>query len=806
MNSRRLRFGLTALAIGIAIAAVTGCSPDKAILNPKANQRPILELTRAPYNETTRFEYQYRMNWLGYDPDGRIDRYLYAIDPPSPSALDPEPETTWVATPRSEQLLSFSATKPDTIREGEDGSSDFHTFVVKAIDNGGLGGPLQSAPLIRAFYTYTIAPTVQILDPGPSDRGRAYVTPSVRITWTGTDEDGILNNQRPNKYKYILLTQNTPVPFQIALTNPDSVRRYYAPRNWAGWDSTSADTTTKQFTNLVPGQDYMFCVIAFDEAGAYSPVFTQNSNMLNMRATFAAAGGPRLTVFSDIFFYNYNPAVYSSLPQYQIRVEVPAGEELTINWFGEAGEGADVRGYRWTLDIDDLSDQTPRTNERTDVRHWSQLSNATSATIGPFGGGETHLFYIEAEDNNGLKSLATVNLTVVLSDLAKPLLVVMDTRLVLDEKLTPQSQCVRTPVGGSRWPVSAELDTFMFAKGGFPWRCYPAGTITTPGLFAGYTFDTLGTRTGQSEVRVPLAKIGQYAHTVWITDSKGGINIDPGTSLNSSIGALRYMSVPGRANSLAAYIKQGGKVWIAGGGAAYATLIPYNRPNNDTGGQTFSFINNELIPGRFLYDVFKWQSEVKITSGPLQTVARYFGRHEAPGATTPLEYRNLPPTMRPKTPALDPFPPGRTFNSGSFYLTNFDIEYLSLENYIYEDIDPDPIVTNEQSTLDTLYYARGQSLVQPEFNRYNVCMTRYVGSSYPPLIFTGFSIWTFTRADCKAMVDAVLKDMWGLPYVPPVANVTASATPMRREERQMALAASPARAVSGGPQSSTRER
>src|SRR5262249_45397566 len=239
---------------------------------------------------STRFEYSYRMNWLGYDPDGRVAYYLYAIDPPPPTAQNPAPDTIWVQTDKSERLINFSATEIDNSKPGIHGASDFHTFVVKAIDNGALGGPLQSAPLVRSFFTYTVAPTVQILNPLPTDRGRNYVTPSVRINWTGTDDDGILDNKKPVKYKYILLTQNSAGPFQVARQVPAPGRRYYAARNWAGWDSTTADTTEKQFTSLVVGQDYMFVVVAFDEAGAYSPVFDQNSNMLNMRVTFAAQG------------------------------------------------------------------------------------------------------------------------------------------------------------------------------------------------------------------------------------------------------------------------------------------------------------------------------------------------------------------------------------------------------------------------------------------------------------------------------------------------------------------------------------
>ena len=55
-----------------------------------------------------------------------------------------------------------------------------------------------------------------------------------------------------------------------------------------------------------------------------------------------------------------------------------------------------------------------------------------SATVGPFGGGEEHRFYIEALDNNGLRSLGIVRFQVVEATLENPLLIVDDTRLLGD--------------------------------------------------------------------------------------------------------------------------------------------------------------------------------------------------------------------------------------------------------------------------------------------------------------------------------------------------------------------------------------
>src|SRR5262245_4639051 len=135
MSLRRHSTGLVVCAL--LLGGAMGCTPKRsALTNPNPNQRPVLELTRAPHNESTRFEYSYRMNWLAYDPDGRVDHFLYAVDPPSPTPLVERPETTWVRTTRSEQVVNFTATTPDNSIPRTFGASDFHTFVVKAIDNG----------------------------------------------------------------------------------------------------------------------------------------------------------------------------------------------------------------------------------------------------------------------------------------------------------------------------------------------------------------------------------------------------------------------------------------------------------------------------------------------------------------------------------------------------------------------------------------------------------------------------------------------------------------------------------------------
>ena len=57
----------------------------------------------------------------------------------------------------------------------------------------------------------------------------------------------------------------------------------------------------------------------------------------------------------------------------------------------------------------------------------------------------------------------------------------------------------------STWPAKTELDTFLFARGGVRWRYYqPATQLSPPGVFNGYDFDTLGTRTLANGVLYPF--------------------------------------------------------------------------------------------------------------------------------------------------------------------------------------------------------------------------------------------------------------------------------------------------------------
>ena len=771
--------------------ALSGCSKKTGgLLIP--NLRPSVELTSAPVapDPNNPYFYAYRVNWSGEDPDGRIDHFEYAIDPTNT-------DTTWISTKKNEEIIFFRASQPDSIRgTNPPTASDFHVFVIKAVDDKAA----ESARKNRAFFSYTIAPTVAILNPLPSALLRAQVTPSVRIDWTGSDPDGQFS-QKPVKYKYRMLDLDDPDNL-VYLSNPESLRRHEAATNWAGWDSTSADTQFVQFTNLTPKKSYLFVLIGFDEAGAYSPVFDLNSNMLQLTAGFASSNGPRIHIFNQFIDFTYESGGYTTNVLREIHIEIPSHRKIDVNWDAIPSPGSRIQYFRWMVD-GNVNDETPRSDEVEDYIHWSQPSPTmpNSTTLRGFNDGD-HRFYLECADNNGQKSLGVLLMTAVTPSFNRSLLIIDDTRLEVDKFTTSCPAQYTKP-----WPSRAEFDTFLFARGNVPWRCTKnptTGVISPPGLFAGYQFDTLGTRLGLENPAngVLLSRIGQYQNLIWLVDDQGAQYTENLDQSIFPVTALYSMSGPGRASTLAAYVQLNGRVWLAGGGSGYASLIRFDKRGNNQG-QTTVFSSEvqwgELVPSRVMFDGAHWQSQVAVTKGSITTFRydytvqvrwadgsthdtsyvvdpqwSHFDRYSGTTVSRP-DYSKLPTEMRWKTPATDPIPPTRiSSQSGLFYATSYPSEYLKDNNSIIEDVDPDPEVSHGQVVMDTLFRSFGIVLLttpptvhdplDPAFGIPRApSMTYYHGSQAHQFVFSGFSLWSYARQDCIKLVDFVLQDIWGLP-------------------------------------------
>ena len=713
----------------LLMVAAGGCN-KRVSLPLVENQRPVVTLSQAPVGGSNRYFYSYEMRWSGYDPDGRVDHFDYVVDPPTAAGA----ETTWIHTSENRKSLEFRSGDPDSLGD-KVRPGGYHVFVIRAVDDRGL----PSEPVARAFNSYTFAPDVRITSPQPNHLIYPLVPPSAVVSWTGHDVDG-QHSLLPVKYKFKLFKQGASEFDVLTMAlDPDSLRRYYAP-GFPGWDSTTTDTFTT-LRDLIPESKYVFVVVAFDEAGAYSTIFNFDINMLYFQVGFVNANGPKITMYNNSFSYSYVSGGYYNDPRRYVSLEVAADTPVDLYWYGTPGAYSSMKQYRWAMDIQRLDDDTPRSGP-LDYRHWSAaaLSN-TFARVGPFSGvsDSVHNFFIEAEDNNGLKSLGIVSIRVVRPTFQNQLLFVNDTRFQLDQGIGLDT--VRTALG--QWPCEAELDTFFYARGGMPWRQYPPGSVSPPGIFLGYDPDTVATYRLVGNV-VSLATLARYRHVVWMTNATEAFGV--------YLPTLQAMSSPGSLNTLATYVQMGGRLWLMGGGAARATLMPYNSHANDTGPTVFSPSQGELVPGRFMYDLVRWRSEIsgyyaiRATLNPKPSTA--------PDAT---DLTGLPALLTYRTPATDPLPPLR---NDDFYVFGYDAEYLSLPNSILEEVDVTPDSTTRVAVLDTLYFTNGGSPgTKP-------VMTLYRGHEGAPVLFSGFPLWYFSRSQAMAVGDWVLQTLWNLPRQP----------------------------------------
>jgi hypothetical protein len=717
-------------ALGVLLLA--SCSSRTPLQIAIPNASPTVELTQVPAAADTLGTYVYEVSWAGFDPDGRIAGFRYAVDPPSAANA----ETAWVATKRNRETFVF---RSDSVgAAGSPRARGFHTVAVQAIDDRGAVSPVAHA----SFTSTTVAPIVQFTSPLPSSLLQREVASSVRLGFTGHDPDGV-GEKRPTYYRWRLFSGSSEIPLAVILSDPDTLRRRFAP-SFADWDSLGELASSVELRGLTPGQSFLVVVVAFDAAGAFSPVFSTSENMMMIRVSSSATLGPRLTVRGPTFEFTYPGGGFFIDPSSWIRTEFAARVPTPLSWSASTVPGTFVRSYRWAVDLRSLDDETPRTDEATDLERWSQRTVQTNATLPAYDpsaleGSESHTFYLEAEDDLGNLSLAVVFFTVVRPVFDRDLLVIDDTWLTVDRAST--GGCVAVP--GGLWPSAAELDTFLYAVGDKPYRCYPSGTRSTAGLFAGYAFDTLGTHLVSPD-QLSLRNLSHYRNIVWMTDITSALTFE--LQANTPIRPmprLREWCSPGAQNPLLVWIMQGGKLWFMGGGAALASLRPYDKPGTPI--SVYSSSLGELGPGRIMYDRVRWRSEITLNRTPR------FLRSERAIADdgVALPYSSLPPSLDAKTLETDPLPLQRP---GAVHASSTVAEYLSLPNFVHEGLG-----AGVYAALDTLYETGGG-----DAGTGRPVMTYYHGQDGPPLVFSGFPLWYIQRTQAIQVVDFVLQQMWGL--------------------------------------------
>jgi len=743
----RTRVRIVAVLALVGFALVAGCGRKLVSLVSIGNQPPTVRMTVERPQPLERTRVSRDVSWTATDLDGRVDHYLVSLNPASVDRVD----ESWHAVLETRRAV-VARLSASAALEANPQPKQLQVVSVRAVDDQGAA----SAPSYLAFWNENVAPSVKITSPNPSSLTIAYLPSTFRITWAGFDPDGP-NPNHLEKYKYRLIPEGDP-DYDLILSphgGPDSLIRRSAP-GFATWDSLPGDSLGHTFRGLAHEQQLVFVITGFDAAGDYDPILSFYKNVLRIRVS-AVDVGPRLTFTNPWFQYTFIRPSAEPDSFNVVGMDALADQPVPMLWIGTAQLGAQVASYRWAVDIQDIHDETPR-HGRHDLDHWSAWSaTATSATIpaprGPHTS-PTRQLYVEASDNVGFVSLAIVRIQYFRPEPNRDLLIVNDTRLTPDMMMRTKRD-LRLPSGA--WPTAAELDTFLFARGGMPWLGYIGKYFSSPGILAGYDYDTLGTRGALTNDPVPISVLSQYRHVVWMVDADGA-GYTGGGAFNPMT-ALRLMTQPNHENVLALYIMSGGQVWLLGGGAGLAATANLDNPTNGKG--TFSDL--ELKPGVFMYDYPHWRSGFTGFSTGAELM------RTAGGAAVP----GLPPGLDRRTPATDPLPPLRSVQE--FYFSTVHVEYINAPNSILEN----PREKGDRSAfvpvLDTLYSAASDAS--------RPCMTIYRGGDNAPVIFSGFDLWSFTRSQCVQIVDAVLQQRWGLTRS---ATVAATANEVNRRQRPLA--------------------
>jgi hypothetical protein len=407
----RGRIGIIFASVAaLVLSAFFGCSKTPTAVVP-TSKNPETELTFAPLEGDTA-SYRIHFYWNGYDDDGEITQFRYALDADTANAF-----STWTSTTAKDTTLLFLV---DPVKEVKG-----HVFWVVAEDND---GNFDLTPAKRFFSAKTVPPVSRITR-GPNAPG-TIIGPNFTFEWEGIDPDGgETGGSAPvDSFEYLLLQEGAQISSDHpALFIPKERKEWVKmvvqatgsslPAPYDDWKWQGIRAKRKRFRNVTPGY-YVFAVRAVDIAGATEKLTltqTPSINGVSWSIPSLPASDPRN--IRDFNVTNRNPGptltVCSSvlvdcLPSTSGPEDIPRkeiqifeGETISFSWFASGqAYGGEIAGYTSALDD-------------TSTAQWGTIDIAstsvtlTNLPIGP------HFLFVRAVDDGGLVTNMKIPLRIV---------------------------------------------------------------------------------------------------------------------------------------------------------------------------------------------------------------------------------------------------------------------------------------------------------------------------------------------------------------------------------------------------------
>ena len=431
--------GLCLLLFALACLVGACSKPGTPLREPNT---PETVLTYAPLEGDTS-SFQLHLYWSGFDRDGEVVRYRYAIDSDTTEAA-----TKWSTTTATDTTLVFQVDPVEAIRG--------HVFWISSEDNDGYIDP---TPAKRFFSARTIPPTSTIVR-GPSP-WNSIIGPNFAFEWQGIDPDGSpTGDSAPCESSQTLVlrlgaTNDTiassghePLPpyNQLFYTNliRASTGDALADPRYDDWHWSEKVGTSLRVTGARAGE-YVFAERAVDPAGARE---TNLSFIKNIRHFTVATRNVGPALFLS-FEGGALPSATGPIDFARPEIHVLEGDIISFAWSASAESyGGSVVGFTYALD--DTIALPP-----FDIRN-----TAVTVRTAEIGAG-LHFLFIRVVDDGGLQTHAVIPFRVIHPTFKDPVSALNPPQYIyVDDALSPGESIQRF----FNYPSDAEEDAWWNAN------------------------------------------------------------------------------------------------------------------------------------------------------------------------------------------------------------------------------------------------------------------------------------------------------------------------------------------------------